>query len=146
MTSSDALITTAINDYFFNMPFGQLLTIEPVAFGPGWCHSRMPVSQRNLQQTGLVHAGVHASIADQTAAAAAITLLPVNKTVVSLEFKINLLAPAQGERLHCEGIVIKPGRSVIVSEATVFACEKPDFTERLLVSKLTVTLYVVDKP
>lgn len=145
MMPREALIAASINEYFTNIPFGFLLGIKPGAFGRGWCHAEMPITEQVLQQTSVVHAGAVSSLADQTAAGAAITLIPEDKTVVSLEFKVNLLAPAVGELLTCEAKVIKSGRSICVSEAEVFAGKDISPTSRTLVSKLNVTLYVIDK-
>jgi uncharacterized protein (TIGR00369 family) len=145
MKPRDVNVAASINEYFSGIPFSFLLGIQPGAFGPGWCHAQLPVRDELLQQTGVVHAGALSSLADQTAAAAAITLLPEDKTVVSLEFKINMLAPARGELLNCEARVLKAGRSIVVSEAEVYIIPGNSPTDRSLVSKLNVTLYVVDK-
>ena len=105
----------------------------------------MPIRENLKQQTDVVHAGALAALADQTAAAAAITLIPEDKTVVSLEFKINLLAPARGEMLDCEARVLKSGRSIMVSEADIYAIPGKAPGDRTLVSKLNLTLYVIEK-
>jgi uncharacterized protein (TIGR00369 family) len=145
MMPGHADIASSIHEYFSGIPFGFLLGIQPGAFGPGWCHAQIPIRKELLQQTGVVHAGALSSLADQTAAAAAITLLPEDKTVVSLEFSINLLAPARGETLNCEARVLKSGRSIMVSEAEIYVTPGKSSSDRLLVSKLNLTLYVIDK-
>lgn len=145
MLQGDDNIAAAIHQYFSGISFGLLMGIQPGAFGPGWCHAHLLIQDNLKQQTGVVHAGALAALADQTAAAAAITLLPADKTVVSLEFKINLLAPARGELLNCEARVLKSGRSIMVSEAEIYAIPDKSQGDRALVSKLNLTLYVVEK-
>jgi uncharacterized protein (TIGR00369 family) len=73
------------------------------------------------QQHGYVHAGVIAAIADSAAGYAALTLQPDGSEVLTVEFKLNLLAPAAGELLIARGRVLRPGRTLTVCEATVAA-------------------------
>ncbi len=98
------------------------------------------LAERHLQQDGVVHAGVLATMADHTSGTAGASLIGANEYVLSVEFKINLLRGAQGERLHCIGTVLKPGRRLIVSESEVFDGEP---SRARLVSKATVTLAVM---
>lgn len=94
---------------------------------------------RHAQQNGFIHAGVQATLADHAAAAAA-TLVEEGQTVLTLEFKLNLLRPALCQRLLCRAEVLKAGRQVTVVEAEVFA-ERDG--RRHLFSKATVTMAVV---
>ena len=74
-----------------------------------------------LQQHGHFHAGVTTSIADSAAGYAALTLFEAGHGVLTTELKINLLRPAGGERLVAKGRVIKPGRTLTISQANVYA-------------------------
>ncbi|MBD9482654.1 PaaI family thioesterase [Pseudomonas sp. PDM14] len=119
------------------------LGIHPTACGPGWVEAELTIQSRHLQQNAFIHAGVQATLADHTAGAAAATLVADGQTVLTLEFKLNLLRPARCERLLCRAEVLKAGRQVTVVEAEVFSLEGG---ERRLFSKATVTLAVVPIP
>ena len=73
------------------------------------------------QQHGFLHAGVLASAADSACGCAALSLMPAGVAVLSIEFKINMLAPAAGDRIVARGRVIRAGRTVTVCSADVFA-------------------------
>ncbi len=73
------------------------------------------------QQHGFVHGGVVGMIADSAAGYAAMTVVPASASVLTVEYKMNLVAPADGERLIARGRVIRPGRTLIVTQAEVFA-------------------------
>lgn len=73
------------------------------------------------QQHGFLHAGMVATALDSACGYAGFTLMPADAAVLTIEFKINLLAPARGERFHMEGLVIKPGRTVTVTEGRAYA-------------------------
>ncbi len=110
--------------------------------GPGWCESRMPITARHLQNTGVVHAGAQTTLADHTAGAAGVSLLAAGDFVLTVEFKLNLLRPASGEYLWCRAQVLKPGKTLIVVESEVYAVNGDS---RTLVSKLNATLAVVQQ-
>ena len=117
------------------------LGIELESVGDGECVTTLDLKDRHLQQDGFVHAGVHATIADHTAGVAAATMLRDHQMVLSVEFKINLLRAARGDRLICRAEVLKPGRRFSVVESEVFCVDAGD--ERL-VSKMTATIAYVD--
>ena len=117
------------------------LGIELESVGDGKCVTMLEIKDRHLQQDGYVHAGVHATIADHTAGVAAATMLRERQMVLSVEFKINLLRPARGERLICRADVLKPGRRFSVVESEVFCVDGGD---ELLVSKMIATIAYVD--
>ena len=73
------------------------------------------------QQHGFVHGGVVGMIADSAAGYAAMTVVPETASVLTVEFKMNLVAPADGEKLIARGKVVRPGRTLIVTQAEVFA-------------------------
>jgi uncharacterized protein (TIGR00369 family) len=73
------------------------------------------------QQHGFVHGGVVGMIADSAAGYAAMTMVPASASVLTVEYKMNLVAPAAGEKLIARGQVVRPGRTLIVTKAEVFA-------------------------
>jgi len=125
---------------FESAPFIGDLGLTLADLGPGWCESVLEVGPKHLQQDGYIHAGVQATMADHTGGGAGGTMVKEGETVLTVEFKINLLRPAQGDRLRCRAKVLKAGRTIIVSESEVFAVK--DGTEKMT-AKATVTLAVV---
>jgi uncharacterized protein (TIGR00369 family) len=123
-----------------NQPFAHLLGMEPVDAGPGWVEIGLEIAPRHTQHDGLVHGGVAASLADTGVALAAHTLIPPNWRVVTIEFKINFLRPAEAGRLVCRGQVLRPGRNVTIAEAEVTAIwgEK-----RTLIAKALATIAIL---
>ena len=130
----------AIEQGFSHAPFVAHLGIELADLGPGWCEAGLAVQPWHLQQTGVVHAGVVATLADHCASAAATTRCAPGEFVVTAEYKINLLRGARGERLHCRAEVLKPGQTLTVVESSVYA---EHAGKRELVAKLNATMAVV---
>ncbi len=126
---------------FNTAPFVASLGIRLVTVGPGSCETELDIEPRHLQQDGFVHAGVQATMADHTAGGAAATLIEPDHIVLTVEFKINLLRAAKGERLTCRSKVLKPGSRLIVVESEVL-CENEGSSK--LVSKTTASIAVVE--
>ena len=87
-----------------------------------------------LQQNGFVHAGVLTSIADSACGGAALTLMPPSSDVLSIEFKVNLLAPAAAPRFVARARVLRAGRTITVCRADVFGIDGE--TETLVATML----------
>lgn len=92
-----------------------------VDIGTGTIRIEAPILPGALQQQGFGHAGLTFSIGDSAAGYAALTTLPLDMEVVTAEIKINLLAPARGEKLIAIGKVIKPGKRLCIVTAEVLA-------------------------
>lgn len=73
------------------------------------------------QQHGFVHGGVVGMIADSAAGYAAMTVVPETASVLTVEYKMNLMSPADGEKLIARGRVVRPGRTLVITQAEVFA-------------------------
>jgi len=136
----EAQIREAVGAIFRDSAFVSGLGIRLVDMGAGWCESELAVAERHLQQNGFVHAGVQATIADHTAGGAAGTLAGPGERVLTVEFQINLLRPAVGERLRCRAKLLKPGKTILVAESEVFAMRDG---EEKMTAKATVTLALV---
>lgn len=104
---------------FERQSFLRLLGARITALEPGCCTVEIPARDDLRQQHGHLHAGVTTTIADVAAGYAAYTLMPADSSVLSLEFKVNLLAPARGDRLVARAEVVKPGRTATVVRADV---------------------------
>lgn len=92
------------------------------------------------QQHGFVHAGAVCAIADSAAGYAALTLMPAEAGVLTAELKINLMAPAIGDRIVARGRVVKAGRALTVAQTEVFA---ETGGQSKLIALLTATLVTV---
>jgi len=132
-------ITKAI---FAQAPFINDLGIVLDRIEDGCVQTLLKVEPKHLQQDGYVHAGVQATMADHTAGGAGALVIDKDQTVLSIEFKINLLRPAKGPELVCRARVLRAGRTIIVAESEVF--DRGEEGERLT-AKATVTLAVVKK-
>jgi uncharacterized protein (TIGR00369 family) len=88
---------------------------------PGAVDVVLPFRDDLTQQDGFIHAGIVAAIADSACGYAAYSLMPASARVLSIEFKLNLLAPAVGERLEARGRVIRSGNTITVCRADVAA-------------------------
>lgn len=125
---------------FHEAAFVEDVGIRFLDCGPGWCECSLALLPRHMQHTGIVHAGVQSTLADHAAGGAAFTVVPQGHHVLTAEFKLNLLRPAQGELLWCRAEVLKPGRAIIVVESEVYADQG---AQRILTAKLNATLAVV---
>lgn len=88
---------------------------------PGRTEIHLPHWDGVEQQHGFVHGGVVGMIADSAAGYAAMTVVPASASVLTVEYKMNLVAPADGEKLIARGQVVRPGRTLIVTQGEVFA-------------------------
>ncbi|HWA13750.1 MAG TPA: PaaI family thioesterase [Burkholderiales bacterium] len=82
---------------------------------PGECELHLPWRPEVTQQHGYFHGGIIGTIADSAGGYAAYTLMPHDSSVLTVEYKMNLLAPGDGELLVARGRVIKPGRTLVVT-------------------------------
>ncbi|HSD60463.1 MAG TPA: PaaI family thioesterase [Burkholderiales bacterium] len=87
--------------------------------GPGRCEIRLPFKPELSQQHGYFHGGVIGTIGDSAGGYAAYSLMPADAGVLTVEYKMNLLAPGDGELLIARGQVLKAGRTLMVSRADV---------------------------
>ena len=129
-----------VQGIFRSAPFVTWLGIDLESVSHGECHTRLRLRPEHLQQNGVVHAGVIATIADHTAGGAAASVLDGDSYPLTAEFNINLLRAASGESLVCHARVLKPGRTLIVAESEVFAGSA---AAPVLVAKALVTLAVL---
>lgn len=100
----------------------------------------MPYDEKLTQQHGFLHGGIVSAALDSACGFAALTMLPPDSGILTIEFKINLLAPARGDRFRFEGNVTKPGRTITVADGTAYAVADGQ-TKRI--ATMTATLMTV---
>ncbi len=118
----------------------SLLGITVARIEPGEVELTFPFREDLTQQHGFIHAGVVATALDSAAGYAAFTLMPADAAVLTVEYKVNLLAPAKGESFRAIAKVVKPGRTITVCQAEAFAI---DNGKEKLVASLTATVMAV---
>ena len=99
----------------------RTLGISIARLEPGEVDLAMAYSAQFTQQDGFLHAGIITAGLDNACGIAAFTLMPPGSDILTVEFKTNLLAPANGERFVFRAHVVKPGRTLTVCEARAFA-------------------------
>ena len=130
-----------LRESFARQSFMRLIGAELSALAPGRVTIALPFRADLCQQRGFLHGGVTTAIADSAAGYAAFSLMPKGSAPLTVELKINLLAPAVGERFVAAARVIRPGRTLTVVEADVTA-ESAGVSK--LVARLLTTLMCLE--
>jgi uncharacterized protein (TIGR00369 family) len=140
-TARDEQFIQRIESSFSKQTIMATIGAQLVRVVPGQVTIALPVAAHISQQHGFVHAGIVATIADSAAGYAGLSLMPKGAGVLTTEFKINLIAPANGEKLIAEGRVIKAGRTLTIAMTEVFNEVKG---QRKLCALLTATLMTME--
>lgn len=122
----------------------KTLGAELVKVEPGFCEIRLPYRAGLAQQHGFMHAGAVGAIADSAGGYAAYTLMSQNDSVLSIEYKLNLLEPAQGEAVIARARVVRSGRTLSVCQVDVFALR--DGVETLCATMQQTVMRLADRP
>jgi uncharacterized protein (TIGR00369 family) len=104
----------------------------------------LPWQQALTQQHGFLHAGMVATALDSACGYAASTLMAADAGVLTIEYKINLLAPAQGTLFRMEGLVVKPGRTITVTEGRAWALHEG--REKLIATMGATLMAITGRP
>ena len=131
---------TRVRDSFARQGAMQTLGAQLGLIAPGAVDIELPWAPALTQQHGFLHAGMVATALDSACGYAGFTLMAEEAAVLTIEFKINLIAPARGERFRMEGRVLKPGRTITVCEGRAFAIENG---QEKLVATMGCTLMAV---
>jgi len=132
-----------VRNSFARQGFMNKLGAELRSLGYGTCELAVGFDESLTQQHGFFHAGVTTTIADNAAGYAAYSVMPENSTVLTTEFKMNLLAPARGPELLARAEVIKAGRTLIVVRSDVFSIDNGDETH--VATMLATEMCLMDK-
>ncbi len=110
-----------LRDSFARQPAMALIGASLARVEEGLVEIAMPFRADLTQQHGFLHAGIVSTALDSACGYAAYSLMPPDAAVLTIEFKINLLAPARGESFLFRGEVTKPGRTIIVADGRAYA-------------------------
>jgi uncharacterized protein (TIGR00369 family) len=129
---------------FARQRFMGFLGAELVDVRPGACEIRLPFRPELGQQHGYFHGGVIGTISDNACGYAAYSLAPPNATILTVEYKLNIVAPGDGDVLIGRGTVVKPGRTLVVARADTFVLKGG--RERLCATALETLMLLLDRP
>ena len=141
-TPPDPNYETRIRQNFDQQSAMQTIGATLGSVQPSEVSINLPYSDHITQQDGFLHAGIVTTIVDSACGYAAYTLMPVGSRVLSVEFKVNLMSPAIGERFIAIGKVIKAGRTLTICSGEVLAYQG---TESKLVALMQATMIRVEK-
>lgn len=121
MIPRDPAFEARVRESFARQSHMATLGVSIERIAPGEVDLALPYDPRFCQQNGYLHAGAIASLADSASGYAAYTLAPPDTDVLAVEFKINLLAPARGDRFVARARVLRSGRTLTVTHVDVYA-------------------------
>jgi len=119
--AQDPLFAERVRASFARQQAMNLIGARMAVVEAGYTEIHLPYKPEVTQQHGYIHGGIVGMIADSAAGYAASTLTAADTEVLTVEYKLNLLAPAEGPLLIAEGSVVRYGRTLIVTRAEVFA-------------------------
>ena len=105
---------------FDAQPLMAFIGARLMLVAPGACAIELPYRKELAQHDGFFHGGIIGTLADNAGGFAAFSLMPSDAGVLTVEYKVNLMAPAKGDRLVAEGHVVRAGRNLVVSRADVY--------------------------
>ena len=127
-----------VRDSFGRQLFMSTIGAEMISVDRGSVEIRFPFSTKLTQQNGFVHAGAVTSIMDSACGYAAMSVAPEEADVLSVEFKVNLLAPGIGESFVARALVKRAGRRLAVCTADAFAVRAGE--EKLIATMLATMM------
>ncbi len=110
-----------VRDSFDRQGAMRLIGARLANVSPGRCSVELPYRDDLTQQHGYIHAGIVSAIVDAAGGYAGFTLFPADSSVLTVEYKLNLIAPAMGERLIAQAEVVKAGRTLAITRGEVHA-------------------------
>lgn len=120
----DPDFATRVKNSFAKQKIMEHLGAKIATVEPGICIIELPFKEELAQQHGFFHGGVIGTIADSAAGYAGFSLMPKNAAVLTVEYKMNIMSPGDGELLIAKGEVIKPGRTLTIAKADVWVVKE----------------------
>ena len=111
---------TKVKDSFDRQPFMKFLGAILSVVEPGYCEIHLNFKKELTQQHGYFHAGVIGTLADNAAGYAAFSLMEVSSSVLTVEFKLNLISPGDGDKLISKAHVLKNGKTLTVCRCDLY--------------------------
>lgn len=139
----DPTFEARVRGSFARQQFMTTIGARIVRVAPGAVDIELPFREDLTQQHGFLHGGVVTAVADSACGYAALSLMAERAAVLTVEFKVNLLAPARGERIIARGRVLRPGRSLTVCSADVVALA--DGREQTIATMLATMMALRDR-
>lgn len=136
--------TQKVQDSFNRQKFMHYINAQLLKVAEGYCEILLPHSENLTQQHGFFHAGIISTLADNAAGYAAFSTMAENSSVLSVEYKINLLAPAQGEYLVAKAEVIKAGKTLTICQSKVYGIKNE--VEKLCAIAQVTLIELKNKP
>ena len=119
-TPKDKDFVIKVKDSFARQKFMGLINAELFKIEPGFCEIHVPYNINITQQHSFFHAGIVGTIADNAAGYAAFSLMEKSSSILTVEFKLNLISPADGELLVGRSNVLKYGKTLTICRSDVF--------------------------
>ena len=116
----DSNYESKVIDSFSRQPFMAFIGAKMVKIQPGYCEIILPYKSEISQQHGFFHGGIIGTIADNCGGYSAYSLMPADCSVLTVEYKLNLIASGLGEQLVGRGQVVKSGRTLTTCRSDVF--------------------------
>ena len=138
---NDPDFAARVHASFLNQPAMALIGATMPVIEAGYTEIHLPFKPEITQQHGFVHGGVVGMIADSAAGYAAMTMVPAAASVLTVEYKMNLMAPADGDHLVAHGRVIRAGRTLIVPQGEVFAVKDGQETQCALMQQTIMVMH-----
>lgn len=126
---------------FTRQPLMAYLGATVEALRPGYCEIHVPYKHELTQHNGFFHAGVVAAVVDNAGGGAGATLMPPGADVLTVEFKLNLLAPGVGDLLIAEGHVVKPGKNLVIVRGEVYVVKDGVATHCATMQQTLMTMH-----
>ncbi len=134
----DPNFASRVRTSFARQKMMQTIGARLISVSPGAVEIGLPFQENLTQQHGFLHAGIVATIGDNACGYAALSLTPADTAVLTIEYKINLVAPAMGGQLVASGCVTRPGHTITVCSGEIFALS--DGKKKLVANMLSTIM------
>lgn len=131
-----------VRDSFARQKVMALIGAELVDVQPGRCEIHLPFREDLTQQNDYFHAGIVSTVVDSAGGYAGFSLMPAGSDVLTVEYKLNLLAPGEGERLIAVGEVVKPGKNLVITRGEVYAVKNGRSIHCATMQQTLMTMHV----